>query len=109
MRYIGHFLCVSYELHRDLRSYMGWEVHRGSGGEFLCEVWAWRPRRPWRTRPPDSRCLLSPKNCSQPHTAACCCYLLSRMNCTDWAKPAVQNYIVGVWGRPPFFYETSCR
>ena len=29
MRYIGHFLCVSYELHKDLRSYMGWEVHRG--------------------------------------------------------------------------------
>ena len=52
MRYIGHFLCVSYELHRDLRSYMGWEVHRGSGGEFLCEVWAWRPRRPWRAHPP---------------------------------------------------------
>ena len=58
MRYIGHFLCVSYELHRDLRSYMGWEVHRGSGGEFRCEVWAWRPRRPWRARPP---------------TAAACC------------------------------------
>ena len=43
MRCIGHFLCASYELHRDLRSYMGWEVHRGSGGEFLCKVWAWRP------------------------------------------------------------------
>ena len=50
MRYIRHFLCVACELHRDLRSYMGWEVHRGSGGEFLCEVWAWRPRRPWRAR-----------------------------------------------------------
>ena len=30
MRYIGHFLCVSCELHKDLRSYMGWEVHRSS-------------------------------------------------------------------------------
>ena len=86
--------------------------------------------------PPDSRCLLSPKNCSDwakpavpraATTAACCCYLLSRMNCTDWAKPAVPhatatarrrppslNNSCGVRGRPggwglPLFCEASCR
>ena len=32
MRYIRNFLCVSSDLHKDLGSYIGWEVHRGSGG-----------------------------------------------------------------------------
>ena len=60
MRCIGHVLCVSYELHRDLMSYMGWEVHRGSGWGVPMQSLGLAPPAALARAPPDSRCLLSP-------------------------------------------------